>query len=258
MLSPFRDRRGASIQFATRHYDDEGGIRRVFRATLEHVALTDGPAFKRSWIAPAEPGWNIEARLRATELRRELNEIGSLDDESSTSGCAGQRGARVLRSAGGLRLPQVLTGYAAKFNSRSLPLGESGFREEIDPRAFDQTIEQEPDVRFTLNHDPSRIFGRTRSKTLRLWRDAVGLAFEVRLPSGGSGLPRHAASLAAAVGRGDISNCSFSFRTIKDEWRRDSDGTTVRRLLQLEINNCDVSAVTFPAFPSTEIQVGSA
>jgi hypothetical protein len=36
--SLMRSRRGASVQFATRHYDDEGGVRRIYRARLEHIA----------------------------------------------------------------------------------------------------------------------------------------------------------------------------------------------------------------------------
>jgi hypothetical protein len=44
----------------------------------------------------------------------------------------------------------VLQGYAARFNTHSLPLGAMGFREEIDPQAFDESLAKNPDVRFTL------------------------------------------------------------------------------------------------------------
>jgi phage head maturation protease len=38
----------------------------------------------------------------------------------------------------------------------SLPPGFTGFREEIDPKAFDETLAKGPDVRFTFNHNPSK------------------------------------------------------------------------------------------------------
>jgi len=142
-----------------------------------------------------------------------------------------------------------LGGYAARFNTRSLPLGMFGFREEIDPHAFDESLAKNPDVRFTFNHEPSRIYGRTRAGTLQVSRDDEGLVFEVELPD-----TDEAESLATAVRRGDISQCSFAFRTLDDDWSIEDDGTMVRRLLKLDINNGDVAAVTFPAYPETEVE----
>jgi phage head maturation protease len=49
----------------------------------------------------------------------------------------------------------VLQGYAARFNTRSLPLGAMGFREEINPQAFDESLAKNPDVPFTFKHDPN-------------------------------------------------------------------------------------------------------
>lgn len=151
-------------------------------------------------------------------------------------------------SAGGT-MPTRLGGYAARFNARSLPMGMFGFREEIDPKAFDESLAKNPDVRFTFNHDPSRVYGRTRAGTLQVSRDDNGLVFEVELPD-----TDEAESLATAVRRGDVSQCSFAFRTLEDDWSEDEDGTLVRRLLKLSIDNGDVSAVTFPAYPDTEVE----
>ena len=43
---------------------------------------------------------------------------------------------------------------------------------------------------------------------------------------------------------------SFGFRTITDEWRHE-DGEVVRELIEVEL--FDVSPVTFPAYPQTDI-----
>ena len=46
--------------------------------------------------------------------------------------------------------------------------------------------------------------------------------------------------------RGDLSQMSFAFRTIKDAW---SDDRTVRELKEVQL--FDVSVVTFPAYEQT-------
>ncbi|HEX4499834.1 MAG TPA: HK97 family phage prohead protease [Scandinavium sp.] len=145
-----------------------------------------------------------------------------------------------------------LGGYAARFLTRSLPLGFEQFYEQIDPQAFDESLAKQPDIRFTLNHDPSRIFGRTRAGTLQVSRDDNGLLFEVDLPH-----TDEARTLATAIERGDISQCSFAFRTLQDDWSTDESGMLVRTLLRLDINNGDVSAVTYPAYEQTEVEVRS-
>jgi HK97 family phage prohead protease len=146
----------------------------------------------------------------------------------------------------------VLQGYAARFNTRSLPLAMIGFREEIDLQAFDESLAKNPDVRFTFNHNPNKVYGRTKAGTLRCWRDDNGLRFEVALP-------RHhdAEGLAESIKRGDVTQCSFSFRTLDDDWSRDDEGNIVRRLLKVDIDNGDVAAVTFPAYPDTDVSVRS-
>jgi len=50
------------------------------------------------------------------------------------------------------------------------------------------------------------------------------------------------------VKRGDITQTSFGFRTIKDEW---NEAGTERELIEAELR--DVSPVTFPAYPQTKV-----
>ncbi len=93
-------------------------------------------------------------------------------------------GARLeVRDAGGNARPR-LAGYAAKFNTLSKPLGAMQFREKIDPHAFDETLASRPDVRFTLNHNPNHVMGRTVAGTLKLFTDLVGLGFDLDADTG--------------------------------------------------------------------------
>jgi phage head maturation protease len=43
--------------------------------------------------------------------------------------------------------------------------------------------------------------------------------------------------------------------TLDDDWSKQDDGSIVRRLLKVDIDNGDVAAVTFPAYPDTDVNV---
>src|SRR5690348_12903845 len=75
-----------------------------------------------------------------------------------------------------------ISGYAAVFNQETV-IGDGifGFREQIDPGAFDVAI-KEDDVRALFNHDPNILLGRTESGTLQLSTDRRGLKYSVSLP----------------------------------------------------------------------------
>jgi len=102
-----------------------------------------------------------------------------------------------------------LSGYAAKYNSKSTDLG--GFREQIAPGAFDKALRENADVRALKNHDANYVLGRTKSGTLRLSTDSVGLRFTVDLPP-----TQYAMDLHTAVKRGDMDQCSFAFKALED------------------------------------------
>jgi Escherichia/Staphylococcus phage prohead protease len=138
-----------------------------------------------------------------------------------------------------------LVGHAAVFDQLSSDLG--GFREKVAPGAFADAVEG--DVRALWNHDPNFVLGRTKSGTLRLNEDPTGLAIEVDPPD-----TQAARDLMTSIGRGDVDQMSFAFRTIKDSWET-TNGGEVRTLEKVEL--LDVSPVTFPAYPQTDVAVRS-
>ena len=73
----------------------------------------------------------------------------------------------------------IVEGYALKFNKPSKDLG--GFVETIDARALDGVNME--DVKLFLNHDSGNLLGRTKSGTLQLSVDEVGLKFRCELPN---------------------------------------------------------------------------
>lgn len=144
--------------------------------------------------------------------------------------------------------PGTIAGYAAVFNSPAD--GKFGFTETVLPGAFSRSLREGDDVRALVDHDASRIIGRSAAGTLRVREDAKGLAVEIDLPDTSVGR-----DLAVSLRRGDVSQMSIGFRTREDRWTHRDDGTELRELIDVEL--FDVSAVTFPFYPDTSIAMRS-
>lgn len=141
-----------------------------------------------------------------------------------------------------------LLGHAAVFNALSEDLG--GFRETIAPGAFAEAVTKD-DVRALFNHDSNYVLGRLRSGTLRLVEDARGLAIEVDLPD----TQTIRDLVVAPIERGDVSQMSFGFsvRPGGQDWAQDDEGRVIRTLKKVRL--FDVSPVTYPAYPQTDVAV---
>ncbi len=151
---------------------------------------------------------------------------------------------RVMRSEG--KAPRVV-GYAAVFNSLSENLG--GFREKIDPKAFDGVMEK-CDCRALINHNSDLLMGRTSSGTLSLSADETGLKMDFEPPD--SDMARH---YLAAIDRRDMTGASFSFtieRPDGDDWDEDEDGRVIRTV-KIVRDLFDVGPVTYPAYLDTTV-----
>ena len=136
----------------------------------------------------------------------------------------------------------TLYGYAAVFDSPSEPMP---FVEYVKRGAFTKTIKDGADVRLLIDHEGVPL-ARTKSGTLRLTEDERGLAVEAQLDP----MNPDAARVISAMKRGDLSQMSFAFRTIKDAW---SDDRAVRELREVQLY--DVSVVTFPAYEQTVAEI---
>ena len=131
-----------------------------------------------------------------------------------------------------------LVGYAAVFDSPSEPMP---FTEYVKRGAFQKTIKDGADVRLLIDHEGVPL-ARTRSGTLMLEEDERGLKVMADLDP----LNPDAARVISAMRRGDMTQMSFAFRTIKDSWSADR---SVRELREVQL--FDVSVVTFPAYEAT-------
>jgi HK97 family phage prohead protease len=139
-----------------------------------------------------------------------------------------------MRAAG-----KRLEGTAVVYNvAAQLP----GFEETIAPGVFRETLQSGADILALCDHDNSRLLGRTKSGTLRLRDDAVGLHFQLDLPE--TSLGRDILALAE---RRDLGGMSFSFRMREEAWS--SDGKR-RRVIRADLYEISCVAA-HPAYPST-------
>jgi HK97 family phage prohead protease len=135
----------------------------------------------------------------------------------------------------------VLRGHAIVFNSLSVDLG--GFRERIKPEAVDRLLAEGTDLRALWNHNPEVTIGRVKAGTLTVKKDRAGLRVEIHPP-------KWAVGHVESVMRGDISGMSFAFLAVDDEWHMEG-GMPTRDVIDMEVS--EVSVVTFPAYPSTDV-----
>lgn len=136
----------------------------------------------------------------------------------------------------------VVEGYASTFEPYELyRSGDKVVYEKIDARAFDNA--DMSDVKMQFDHN-GRVYARQKNGTLEISVDEKGLKIRADLSK-----TEGARTLYEDIKSGMIDEMSFAF-TVADE---DYDKKTRTRNI-LAINKVyDVSAVSFPANPDTQI-----
>lgn len=144
----------------------------------------------------------------------------------------------------------TLTGYASTFND---PYDMGWYTETVAPSAFKRTLGRQPDVRLLINHTDLPL-ARTTSGTLTLETDAKGLRVQTNLDPSDPDVAR----LVPKMKRGDLNQMSFGFRVDGDdgdEWSKDMRSRTLR---SLDLNDGDVSVVTYPANTNASVAIRAA
>ena len=152
----------------------------------------------------------------------------------------------------------LVEGYASTFEEYELGRDENGvYNERIEPTAFDET--DMSDVVFLLDHT-GRVYARTKNDTVKLSVDDKGLFTE-------TDLSRTSASRGVFedIEAGNYSQMSFAFTVDRNEDAQEvrESGETpeglpiytrvIKRIRKLY----DISAVGFPANPTTDIGVAT-
>lgn len=142
-----------------------------------------------------------------------------------------------------------VVGYASTFERYLLFHDQDGdFYEQIDPHAFDRA--DMTDVILQYDHE-GRVFARTSNGSLILTVDDHGLRIEADLSR-----TEGARRLWEEIQAGMITRMSFCF-TVAPDGSRIDEATNTGIILVID-KVYDVSAVSIPANPGTEIESRSA
>ena len=137
-------------------------------------------------------------------------------------------------------------GYASTYEPYVLFTRDGiDYSEKIDPTAFDEA--DLSDVVFRVDHT-GRVYARSSAGTVELWHDEHGLGQRTNL-----GKTQKARELFADIEAGNYPNMSFAFTVADDEYDRATHTRTIHRIAKV----FDVSPVSFPANPGTELSVST-
>lgn len=139
-------------------------------------------------------------------------------------------------------------GYASTFEPYVL-FSEDGidYKEQILPTAFDEADLN--DVVFRVDHQ-GRVYARTSAGTVELWTDDHGLGQRTDLSRTAA-----AREVFADIEAGNYPKMSFAFIVADDG--DDYDKKTHTRTIKKIAKVFDVSPVSFPANPGTELSVST-
>lgn len=141
----------------------------------------------------------------------------------------------------------TVEGYASTFEEYELwNDGFTSFCERIEPTAFEDC--DMSDVVFLIDH-AGRVYARTRNNTLQLEVDGKGLKTRTDLSKTNA-----ARGVYEDIECGNYDRMSFAFTVDQDVIERQSE-SKVTRVIKHIAKLYDVSAVSFPANPTTDIGV---
>ena len=140
----------------------------------------------------------------------------------------------------------MVEGYASTFEPyRLLTIDDVDYYERIEPTAFDGA--DLTDVVFRVDHE-GRVYARTSAGTVQLWHDEHGLGQRTDLSK-----TQAARDLFADIAAGNYPKMSFAFTVAEDHFDKATNTRVIDRIAKV----FDVSPVSFPANPTTELSVST-
>lgn len=157
----------------------------------------------------------------------------------------------MTRAAGDEENKCRVEGYASTFETYELFEWDGiKYLERIERNAYEKADMN--DVLFLYNHE-GRVAARQKNGTLSLSVDDGGLHVQADLDS-----TEYSRGIYEDIRSGLIDQMSFAFTVAVDAIERDDDNKTVTRVIKQMRKLYDVSAVSFPANPTTSISARTA
>lgn len=146
----------------------------------------------------------------------------------------------------------IVEGYASTFEEYTLyDFGDEEWREKIEPEAFKDA--DLSDVVFLRDH-AGQVFARTKNNTIALMSDDKGLFSRTNLSSTSA-----ARGMYEDIEAGLYSQMSFAFTVAEQRFEEAmEDGKRIYTRVISRIKKVyDISAVAFPANPTTDIGIST-
>ena len=146
----------------------------------------------------------------------------------------------------------IVEGYASTFEEYTLyDFGDEEWREKIEPEAFKDA--DLSDVVFLRDH-AGQVFARTKNNTIALMSDDKGLFSRTNLSSTSA-----ARGMYEDIEAGLYSQMSFAFTVAEQRFEETmEDGKRIYTRVISRIKKVyDISAVAFPANPTTDIGIST-
>ena len=136
----------------------------------------------------------------------------------------------------------LVEGYASTFEPyKLLEIDGEDYNERIDPKAFDEA--DMTDVVYRIDHE-GKVYARSSAGTVKLDVDEHGL-HQITDLSKTRAAREHYEDIVA----GNYPQMSFAFTVAEDHYDADSRTRIIDRIAKV----FDISAVSFPANPNTEL-----
>lgn len=229
-------------------YDPPGGMFQVgYSIAADSTVTLTGDPVEVNQVTSFVPVERAKPAPRTRARRRTHRDLARAGEFRQV------RASIELRSAGETGGEIVLQGtpiaYDAPYDVRD---AYGVFRETMHPGVAAEVLRSATfDCRFLINHEGMPL-ARSTSGTLEFEDTPTGLNAVPHLDA----RSQAAQDLAVAVERGDVTqmSCGFVVAADGDEWKWGDDGTEERDVHAFS-ELFDVSAVTYPASPTTSIEI---
>lgn len=140
-----------------------------------------------------------------------------------------------------------ISGYVNVTEKKSRPVitPHGKVVEEIEPRAFADAIKRAENVTLSVDHNKD-VFAETRSSTLKLDEDDIGLHAEAQITD---------PDLIALARKGKIRGWSFGMRNVADELEPRAEDLPLRKVKALDLDHVSLIVNKLPVYSATSVEV---
>ncbi len=118
--------------------------------------------------------------------------------------------------------------------------------EEIEPQAFERALGRANNITMTKDHDPGTVLAETKSGTLTLYEDHIGLYAQAKITD-----PKTVWELRNKKAKG----WSFGMCHVEDELIRREGELPLRKVKNLDLDHISLIIQKNPVYPATSLEV---